>query len=84
MSQLPSLSDGKEQLDSDGKALQVADLVFLPGILGQGAYGTVRLARRRRRRRQQQGGGYASGGSNYLTGGGKLHDSFSSVPQSLH
>lgn len=40
------MSDSKEQLDSEGTALRVANLLFLEGILGQGAYGTVRLARR--------------------------------------
>jgi serine/threonine protein kinase len=36
-----------EQLDSEGNTIRVADLVFLDGILGKGAYGTVRLARRK-------------------------------------
>jgi serine/threonine protein kinase len=35
-----------EQLDSDGNTMRVGDLVFIPGVLGQGAFGTVRLARR--------------------------------------
>ena len=34
----------KEQLNSAGDAVQVADLTFVEGILGKGAYGTVRLA----------------------------------------
>lgn len=36
----------KEELDSCGNAVRVANLTFLSGILGKGAYGTVRLARR--------------------------------------
>jgi len=48
----------KEQLDSDGYALTVANLTFLDGILGKGSYGTVRLARRKvppeQRHHQQQ------------------------------
>jgi serine/threonine protein kinase len=80
---MSSLSDGKEQLDSDGRALQVADLVFLPGTLGQGAYGTVRLAKRRRRGQRQQRSDAGERGNPYTKRGGKLHDSFSSVPQSL-
>jgi serine/threonine protein kinase len=35
-----------EELDDDGNATRVANLTFVEGILGQGAYGTVRLARR--------------------------------------
>lgn len=34
----------KEQLDSSGTTISVGNLVFVEGILGQGAYGTVRLA----------------------------------------
>lgn len=40
-------SRGKEQLDDNGNTISVADLVFLDGILGKGAYGTVRLAKRK-------------------------------------
>jgi serine/threonine protein kinase len=38
----------KEELDEHGNAIRVANLTFLDGILGTGAYGTVRLARRKR------------------------------------
>jgi serine/threonine protein kinase len=38
----------KEELDEGGNAVRVANLTFLDGILGTGAYGTVRLARRKR------------------------------------
>jgi hypothetical protein len=38
----------KEELDEGGNAIRVANLTFIEGILGQGAYGTVRLARRKR------------------------------------
>lgn len=38
----------KEELDEGGNAIRVANLTFLDGILGKGAYGTVRLARRKR------------------------------------
>jgi serine/threonine protein kinase len=38
----------KEELDECGNAVRVANLTFLDGILGKGAYGTVRLARRKR------------------------------------
>ena len=39
-------SNLKEQLDSSGNTVRVANYVFVEGILGKGAYGTVRLARR--------------------------------------
>lgn len=35
-----------EELDNDGNAIRVANLTFVEGIIGTGAYGTVRLARR--------------------------------------
>jgi serine/threonine protein kinase len=41
-------STPKEQLDSQGNTLKVADLTFIEGVLGKGSYGTVRLAYRRR------------------------------------
>jgi serine/threonine protein kinase len=41
-------SSPKEQLDSQGNTLRIDDLTFIDGILGKGAYGTVRLARRKR------------------------------------
>jgi serine/threonine protein kinase len=41
-------STPKEQLDSQGNTLRVADLTFIEGVLGKGSYGTVRLAHRRR------------------------------------
>lgn len=41
-------SAAKEQLDTDGNTLKVADLTFIDGILGKGSYGTVRLASRKR------------------------------------
>jgi serine/threonine protein kinase len=36
-----------EEFDEDGNVTQVGNLHFIDGILGQGAFGTVRLARRR-------------------------------------
>ena len=36
-----------EQLDEDGNPVKVANLTFIEGIIGKGAYGVVRLARRR-------------------------------------
>lgn len=36
-----------EQFDDEGNVTQVANLYFNPGILGQGAFGTVRLARQK-------------------------------------
>lgn len=40
-------SPTKEEFDEDGNVTHVADLDFIVGILGQGAFGTVRLARRK-------------------------------------
>lgn len=39
-------SELQEQFDEDGNATKVGSLTFVEGILGTGAYGTVRLARR--------------------------------------
>jgi len=36
-----------EEFDSEGNVVKVGDLSFVEGILGTGAYGTVRLARRK-------------------------------------
>jgi len=36
-----------EEYDGDGNVVKVENLEFIPGILGQGSFGTVRLARRR-------------------------------------
>jgi hypothetical protein len=36
-----------EAFDEDGNVITVANLHFIQGILGQGAFGTVRLARRK-------------------------------------
>lgn len=36
-----------EEYDSEGNVTKVENLEFVPGILGQGSFGTVRLARRR-------------------------------------
>jgi serine/threonine protein kinase len=36
-----------EHFDEDGNIVHVANLFFIQGILGQGAFGTVRLARRK-------------------------------------
>jgi serine/threonine protein kinase len=44
----------REELDSAGDTVRVANLVFEPGILGKGAYGTVRLAMRHKHSMQQQ------------------------------
>ena len=41
-----------EELDCNGDALRVGNLKFVEGILGRGAYGTVRLASRDREPRQ--------------------------------
>ena len=35
-----------EEYDNEGNVLKVENLEFIPGILGQGSFGTVRLARR--------------------------------------
>ena len=35
-----------EEFDEEGNVVKVENLEFIPGILGQGAFGTVRLARR--------------------------------------
>jgi len=35
-----------EEFDDEGNVVKVENLEFIPGILGQGAFGTVRLARR--------------------------------------
>jgi len=40
------MSCSNEQLDEAGNPIRVADLTFIEGILGTGAYGTVHLARR--------------------------------------
>jgi len=40
------MSSSNEQLDEAGNPIRVADLTFVDGILGTGAYGTVYLARR--------------------------------------
>lgn len=44
---MSSFSSSNEQLDSEGTSIRVANLTFIEGILGQGAYGTVRLAKRK-------------------------------------
>ena len=36
-----------EEFDDEGNVVKVENLVFIEGILGQGAFGTVRLARRK-------------------------------------
>ena len=36
-----------EEYDEEGNVVKVENLEFIPGILGQGSFGTVRLARRR-------------------------------------
>jgi serine/threonine protein kinase len=36
-----------EEFDDEGNTIRVENLVFIEGILGQGAFGTVRLARRK-------------------------------------
>lgn len=40
------MSCSNEQLDEAGNPIRVADLTFVGGVLGHGAYGTVHLARR--------------------------------------
>lgn len=40
----------KEQFDSSGDTVRVANLTFIDGILGKGQYGVVRLAKRRKRK----------------------------------
>jgi serine/threonine protein kinase len=47
MSEDCEIKDQLEQLDADGAPLEVANLTFIEGILGQGAFGTVRLAKRK-------------------------------------
>jgi serine/threonine protein kinase len=42
-----SSNDRIEEFDDDGNVLRVANLEFIQGVLGQGAFGTVRLARRK-------------------------------------
>jgi serine/threonine protein kinase len=42
-----SSNDKIEEFDDDGNVLRVANLEFIQGVLGQGAFGTVRLARRK-------------------------------------
>ncbi len=37
----------KEEFDEEGNVTHVGNLLFIDGILGQGAFGTVRLARRK-------------------------------------
>ena len=37
----------QEELDADGNTIKVANLIFIEGVLGQGTYGQVRLARRK-------------------------------------
>lgn len=37
----------KEEFDEEGNVTRVGNLLFIEGILGQGAFGTVRLARRK-------------------------------------
>lgn len=41
----PQTVELEEQFDEDGNAIKVGNLEFVEGILGTGAYGTVRLAR---------------------------------------
>lgn len=48
-----------EEFDKEGNVVKVENLEFIPGILGQGAFGTVRLAKRR------LGGSTESVGSDY-------------------
>ncbi|KAG7357564.1 serine/threonine protein kinase [Nitzschia inconspicua] len=43
-----------EEFDDEGNVIKVENLVFIQGILGQGAFGTVRLARRKLNHQQQQ------------------------------
>jgi hypothetical protein len=40
----------KEQFDTSGDTVRVANLTFIDGILGKGQYGVVRLAKRRKRK----------------------------------
>lgn len=40
-------SPTNEEFDDEGNVVQVGNLHFIEGVLGQGAFGTVRLARRR-------------------------------------
>lgn len=44
---LPAKSPTAEEFDDDGNVTRVGNLHFIDGILGQGAFGTVRLARRK-------------------------------------
>ena len=41
------MSNPNEEFDEDGNVIKVENLVFIQGILGQGAFGTVRLAKRK-------------------------------------
>lgn len=43
-----------EEYDNEGNVVKVENLEFIPGILGQGSFGTVRLARRRNGKRDDQ------------------------------
>ena len=60
-----------EVYDTDGNPLKVANLTFLEGILGKGAFGTVRLARR------TLSGEYARKRSN--SGSSSFHESLSAL-----
>jgi len=51
-----------EEFDDEGNVVKVENLVFIEGVLGQGAFGTVRLARRKLNHYPHSGGSSASSG----------------------
>lgn len=72
---LPRDMRPSEEFDKEGNVVKVENLEFIPGILGQGAFGTVRLAKRR------LGGSTESVGSEYRTRRRRSHHTKSrSVP----
>ena len=81
-----SATVSKEQLDTEGNTLKVADLTFIDGILGKGAYGTVRLASRQRPVTHRQHDNYDSYEKDEQgdTFSQRMHNSFSSPSTDDH
>lgn len=76
----------KEEFDEDGNVTQVGNLHFIQGILGQGAFGTVRLARRKLNKKHEEDKKSLRHTLSTPLGGGKGggFDPFLGSPASVH
>mmetsp|Transcript_5386 Transcript_5386/g.8289 ORF Transcript_5386/g.8289 Transcript_5386/m.8289 type:complete len:471 (+) Transcript_5386:109-1521(+) len=65
--EMPEAALLQEKLDDDGNVVSIGSLTFMEGILGQGSFGTVRLARRHRplidrdKRKRRNSAGHTGG-----------------------